>query len=206
MFGHLPLPDHYHVASIPLPPLATIASQAWWIIGILFALTACGLTYGHLRRQRKNAAKPVSAPPKRRPVLSPFDELIDAHTLDASEVGLMRQAVKQLELEQPILLFVDPSLLARFCDANPEAEFLRQKLFDAAEEPEQPDPNLTNRTCSDLQTDTREVEQPDANLSSSIEDVTEDLLGGLPSADESDANELPASVVDEQPVGAQATS
>lgn len=205
MFGHL-LPAFSNVAPLELPLLAATATSTWWIIGIAFTLIACGSTYGYLRRQKKSAAKPTPAPQTRTPVRSPFDELVEAHKLDDSEVGLLRQAVQQLELEQPILLFVDPALLARFCEANSDADALRQKLFGSPADAEQPDSGSSDQPCSDLQTESPEASQAEVDPGTSIDAVVADLLGDLPSADIMDSTGLPTLATAEQPIDAVSAS
>ncbi len=205
MFGHL-LPASSNVALLELPLLAATAASPWWMSGMAFTLIACGSTYGYLRRQKKTAAKPAPAPQKRAPVRSPFDELVEAHKLDGSEVGFLRQAVQQLELEQPILLFVDPALLARFSETNPEADALRQKLFGSPADAEQPDSDSSDQPCSDLQTEPPEPSQIEADPGTSIDAVAADLLGDLPSADATDPTESPASATADQPVNAVSAS
>ena len=206
MPGHLLLPDSSNVAPLELQLLAATASSAWWIIGVAFALVACGLTYGYLHRQKKTAAPPAAAASKRTLVRSPFDELVDAHKLDNKEVSLLRQAVQQLEVALPILLFVDPTLLARFCKANPEAEALRQKLFDLQAEAEQPDSDSIDQPCSDLQAESSEVSQAETEPGASIDSVAANLLGDLPSASASDSAQSSATAATEQPVGAAVVS
>ncbi len=207
MFGHTLLPAFAFAAPLELPLLAATASSAWWMIGGAFALIACGLTYGYLYSQKKKATKPTApAPQNRTPVRSPFDELVDAHKLDGSEVAFLRRAVQQLELEQPILLFVDPALLARLCEASPEAVALRQKLFGSPAGVEQSDSDSIDQSCSDLQAESPDASQAEADQSTSIDTVAADLLGDLPSADVTASTESPVSVAAEQPIGTVSAS
>ena len=191
MSGHLLASEYFNATAIQLPPLAIGAAAAWWMIGTAFALITCGLIYGHLLRLRKNAAQTLPAPAKRPPTRSPFDELVEAHKLDTAEVTILREATQQFELEQPVLLFVDPTLLSRFCQTNPSADALRKKLFGSSKEPAD---LPTDQQCSDLQTSIQEPEnspcQPEVDRSVSIDTVAEDLLGELPPAASSQPAEI----------------
>jgi len=218
MFGHLPLPDclafpdllsepdllsapsSVSVAAISGLPLASATSPTWWIIGVTFALAACGLTYGYLHRPKKRAAKSAPSQPSRTPDRPPFDELAEAHKLDATEVALLQQAVQHLDLKQPLLLFIDPSLLRIFGSSNPAAEPLRQKLFGVPEQAIGPETASSDQSSSHLPSAALRTGQTTAERSSSIDAVAEDLLGDLPAAD------APGSVDVEQPVSAEAVS
>lgn len=150
------------------PLVAATLPPAWWIVGVVSALLACGLVYFLVGLQRTGTRS--SAPSVRRePVCSPFDELIDRHGLSSAEVELLRKAATQLDLSRPVILFVNPSLLGQFAECSEfraAALALRRKLFG---------------------------DQCESSVDAAIDDVAANLLGDLSTVESGCPDETPDS-------------
>jgi hypothetical protein len=155
----------------------------WWFV----CCASCGLIYVCLQWQRTDKTMGTTQQPNPAAVRTPFDELVEAHKLDAEEITVLRQAVQQWCPSRPVLVFVDPDILSRHSLTLPEAAALRGRLFDGSQPRECQDVIPSDRVCPDGQIEVADEAASDCEVSIGL--VAEELLEHLPRIDLADRPE-----------------
>jgi hypothetical protein len=81
-------------------------SENWFLIVTLAGIVAFWIALYYWDQYRRRLGRPGGSP------AALFQELCEAHQLDASERALLLQVVESHRLKQPAVVFVDPQWLA----------------------------------------------------------------------------------------------